>query len=194
MKLYLLALVLLAAGCSGIGAGGTSLDDIARECGLAGWSEEQIDEIGPAMIVIASSGVPKSVWEGTSKEVCLDGSTCAFFFPEGAPSECPSACVRCVDTLWSYGCEQAGGLCSDNGGVPQTPSCITACRDEFSAINDSCDGFLIAGDQRGWVNCIKGIISSTCSFMLDCCEEVDPPACNFSLGIDCGANNRGCDR
>lgn len=192
MKFCFVAMIVFMSGCSG--AGGTSLANIARECEIWGWSDEETEQAGIGMVVIAGTGVQRLVWEGSSREMCLDGSTCTFLFPEGPPPNCISACGKCIDTLSSYGCERAGVLCSDNGGVPSIPPCITACRDEFSAINDSCDGFLIAGDQRGWVDCIKENISSTCSFMLDCCEEVDPPACNFGLGIDCGAANRGCDR
>ena len=112
MKVYFLLLMLLAAGCSGAGVGGTSLDDIARECELFGWSDEQIEEIGAVVVFIARTGVAKSVWEGTSKEMCLDGRTCGGAFPDGPPADCPSSCVACIDMQWSYGCERAGDLCS----------------------------------------------------------------------------------
>ena len=109
MSLFMLPFVF--CGC---GAGGTSLADVARDCEIFPWSESEEDTALAVSVVIiaARSGIPKSAWEGDSRRLCSNGSTCGGLFPEGPPPDCASDCVACIDTLWSYGCEQAGELCS----------------------------------------------------------------------------------
>ena len=110
MKFCFVSLIVFMAGCSG--GVGTSLDDLVRECELLGVSDEKMEEVGNGMIFIASTGVPRLVWEGTSRELCMNGSTCAGLFPDGPPPDCSSSCIRCIEAQWSYGCERAGELCS----------------------------------------------------------------------------------